>query len=398
MIVNGFPVDPDRLKIVILSAPKTGNTWLRWLLHYAYAIPIVELPLEWAPGCADDLPPRFVTHQHLFPTESLVQWLVESRAIVLTTIRHPAATFLSFFHYVKWHDTGSDPSTAMLKQDGDRPGKNALKYITYWFPRSYAISLAWAKLGSHVIRYEDLLVDPLLQLREVTSKIVPLDEERLKAAVFLCKPEQLTRPGLVDPRHLRTRSARRWIQELPSEIVDAMASLQPYASACKMYGYDWSRSAREPSGYDYDKIDPFRGHDRFDNGELIGPSLAKIYLHEVPNASARWPEPWVTEGESFWNWLRAPSPLASLNPDLPAGTLTNIMVMLHNLRPDLQLAFGNPAGSDRMGFAMWFLGQAQLEFEIPWGLIGPVLESFCDYLNSKSGDPLSVSLPAGLRG
>ena len=57
-----------------------------------------------------------------------------------------------------------------------------------------------------------------------------------------------------------------------------------------------------------------------------------------------------------------------------------------------------PGRHDRMGFAMWFLGQALLEFEIPWGLIGPVLESFCDYLNSKSGDPLCVSLPAGLRG
>jgi hypothetical protein len=284
----------------------------------------------------------------------------------------------------------------MLKEDGDRPGKNALKYITYSFPPSYAISLAWAKLGSHVVRYEDLLVDPLSQLREVTSKIVPLDEERLKAAVFLCKPEQLTRPGLVDPRHLRTRSARRWIQELPSEIVDAMAGLQPYASGCKTYGYDWSRTALEPSGYDYGKIDPFRGHDRFDNGELIGPSLAKIYLHEAPNASARWLEPWVTEGESFWNWLRAPSPLASLNPELPAETLTNVMVMLYNLRPDLQSAFKNPAASDRMEFVVWFLGQAKLEFEIPWGLIEPVLESFCDYLNSKSGDPLSVSLPAGL--
>jgi Wzt C-terminal domain len=400
MILNGFPVDPDRLKILILSAPRTGNTWLRWLLNQAYWIPMIELPLEWAPGCADDLPPRFVAHQHFPPSESLVRWLVESRAFVLTMIRHPADTFLSYFHYVKWHDTGSDlslqspfigneswRSAAMLKQDGDRPGKNALRYINYCFPQIYANSLAWAKLGSHVVRYEDLLADPLSQLREVTSKIVPQDEERLKAAVFLCKPEQLTGPGLIDPRHLRTRSARRWIQELPSEIVDAMAGLQPYASACKMYGYDWSRSPLEPLGYDYDKIDPFRGRDRFDNGELIGPSLAKIYLHGVPNASARWPDPWVTEGESFWNWLRAPSALASLNPDLPTGTLTNLMVALHNQRPDLQLAYRNPSGSDRMGFLTWFLGLAELECEIPWGLIGPVLESFCDYLNSQSGDP-----------
>jgi len=394
MILNGFPVDSGRLKIVILSAPKTGNTWLRWLLHYTYEIPIAELPGEWAPGCGEDLPPSFVTHQHLRPSKSLVRWLVESKAVVLTMIRHPADTFLSYFHYVKWHYAGADPSVAMLKQDGDRPGKNALKCINYSFPQNYAVSLAWAKLGSHVVRYEDLLGDPLSQLREISSKIVPLDEEKLKTAVFLCKPEQLTRPGLVDPLHLRTRSARRWIQELPSEIVDAMAGLQPYASACKTYGYDWSRSAPEPSAYDYDKIDPFRGHDRFDNGELVGPSLAKIYLHEVPNASARWPEPWVTEGESFWNWLRAPSALASLNPDLPAGTLTNITMVLYNMRPDLQLAYRNPAGSDRMEFVTWFLARAQWGFEIAWGLIEPVFESFCDYLNSNSGDSI-IRQPAG---
>jgi hypothetical protein len=193
MILNGFPVDSDRLKIVILSSPKTGNTWLRWLLHEAYKIQMVELPLEWDPQCTDDFPPRFVTHQHLFPSESLVQWLVESRAVVLTTIRHPADTFLSLFHYVKGHDTGLDPSATMLKEDGDRPGKNALKYITYTFPQIYAISLAWAKLGSHVVRYEDLLVNPLRVAKEVTSKIVPPDEGRLKAAVLLCKSEQLTR-------------------------------------------------------------------------------------------------------------------------------------------------------------------------------------------------------------
>jgi hypothetical protein len=381
MILNSLPVDPYRLKIVILSTPKTGNVWLRWMLHYTYGIPIAELPRAWTPGCADDLPQRFVTHQHLSPNENLVRWLVESRAVVLTTIRHPADTFLSYFHYVKWHGTAGDPSAATLKEDGDRPRENALKYINHSFPRIYAISLAWANLGSYVVRYEDLLVDPLSQLREITSKIVPVDEGRLKAAILLCKPEELTRPGLVDPRHLRTRSARRWIQELSSEIVDAMAGTQPCASACEMYGYDWNRSAPEPSKYDYDKIDPFCGHDRFDNGELIGRTLARIYLHEAPNASVRWPDPWVTEGDSFWNWLRAPSALASLDPDLPAGTLTNIMVILHNLRPDLQWSYKNPARGDRISFVMWFLSQAQSEFEIAWGLIGPVLKSFCDYLN-----------------
>jgi hypothetical protein len=388
MILNRFSIDPSELKIVILSTPKTGNTWLRWLLKEAYRIPIIDLPSKWTPGCTDHLPPRFVTHQHLFPSEDLVRWLVESRVVVLSTIRHPADTFLSLFHYFKWHDTELDSDAAKLKEamqeDGERPGWKALRFIDSLFPHIYAYSLAWAQLGSRVVRYEDLLADPLEKLREITSKIVPLDEERLTAAVILCKPDYLTRVGAVDPRHLRTRSAGGWISGLPSEIVDAMASDQGYASACKLYGYDWSRSAPKPAGYDYNKIDPFCSHDRFDNGELIGPWVAKIYLSEVPNSRSRWPEPWVTEGESFWNWLRAPSELVSLSPDLPAGTLTNIMMVMHNLRPDLQLAYKNPAGNDRMGFATWFFSRAQMEYRIAWGLVEPVLKSFCDYLNSMS--------------
>jgi hypothetical protein len=154
-----------------------------------------------------------------------------------------------------------------------------------------------------------------------------------------------------------------------------------------MYEYDWSRSALELPRYDYDKIDPLRGHDRFDNGALIGPWVTRIYLREVPNATARWPEPWVTEGDSFWIWLRAPSEFASLNPDLPAGTLTNIMTVMYEQRPDLQLAYRNPTDSDRMAFAMWFLGRAQMEFQIAWGLIEPVFNSFCDYLNSMPDAP-----------
>ena len=377
MILNRFPVDLEKLKIVILSTPKTGNNWLSWLLHYAYGIRIVELPLRWAPASADDLPPGSVTYQHRFPSESLVRWLVENQAVAITTIRHPADTFLSLFHYAKW---GVVEQAAMLKQDGDHPGKCALNYVNYVFPQIYSYSRAWGKLGSHVIRYEDLLVDPLSQLQEITSKIVPLDEERLKAAVLLCTPKLLTR--VVDSRLLRTQTAGRGVQELPSEILEAMAGNQAYVSICTTYGYDWSRSAQEPSTYDYNRIDPFRGHDRFDNGELIGPTLVKIYLQMVPSASDRWPDPWVTEGESFWNWLRAPSEIASLNPDVPAGTLTNLMMVIHDLRPDLQVAYKNPAGSDRLEFATWFLSTPELE--ISWGLREPVLQSFCSFFSDVS--------------
>jgi hypothetical protein len=103
-------------------------------------------------------------------------------------------------------------------------------------------------------------------------------------------------------------------------------------------------------------------------------------------------------GRELLELASGPEPIGKFESRSSYRNADHIMVTLHNLRPDLQLAYKNLATCDRIEFAMWFLGQAQLVYEIPWGLIGPVLESFCDYLNSKSGDPLSVSLPAGLGG
>jgi hypothetical protein len=68
------------------------------------------------------------------------------------------------------------------------------------------------------------------------------------------------------------------------------------------------------------------------------------------------------------------------------------MMVIHDLRPDLQLAYKDPAGSDRMEFATWFLNTS--EIELPWGLREPVLQSFCSYFSSVSAlGQMSASLP-----
>jgi len=386
MVLNSGIADPSHLKVMILSCPKTGNTWLRWLIHHAYGLPIVNLPLEWSDEHAKSLPDAFVTHQHLWPSEDLVRWLVRNNVVVLTTVRHPADTLLSYFHFAKWQDLSEDPSAGAMTRDGDRPGKHTLKFAQYAFAQTYAISLSWARLGAHVVRYEDLLTDPVSRLREVCSRIAPLDEHKITAAALLCKPELMTAPGLVDPRHIRTGTARRWVKELPAAIVDAMADMEPYKAACGAYSYDWDAAAGDPPRFDYDSIDPFRGRRAFDNGEPIGPSLTKIYLHEVGDSSTRWPDPTVTAGDSFWNWLLSPSELATLNPDFPPDTFTNLMAIVHRMRPDLQVKFPDPVNADRPGFLAWYLGQAPSEFEFPWGLISPVMDRYCDELASANAN------------
>ena len=92
-----------------------------------------------------------------------MRWLVANDAVVVTTIRHPADTLLSYFHFAKWQDMSGDPDAAAMIKDGERPGKNAMKFAKYSFAQSYSVSLSWARLGAHVVRYEDMLADPVRQ-------------------------------------------------------------------------------------------------------------------------------------------------------------------------------------------------------------------------------------------
>jgi len=379
MVLNKNLADPTRFKVLILSCPKTGNTWLRWLIHNAYGMPIEDIPLVWSEASASKLPPSFVTHQHLWPTAEVVDWAVRNNAVVLTTVRHPGDTLLSYFHYAQWQDLTDDPAAASMKKDGGKPGTHTFKYAKHSFAQAYSMSLAWAALGAHVVRYEDLLVDPVAELRRLTTKMAPLDEYKIRAAALLCKPEQMTRPGLVDPRHIHSGTARRWAVELPEDFVEAMSGMEPFRTATAQFGYDWDRDKPAPRAFDYDTIDPFRGRDRFDNGEPIGPSLAKVYLHEAPNGPERWPDPTVTAGDSFWGWLIAPHEDAALNPELPPGTFTNLMAVVHRMRPDVAASFPDPLHADRVGYLSWFLGQAGSEFEFPWGLIAPIVDAQMEY-------------------
>lgn len=371
-----------RLKLMILSCPKTGNAWLRQLLHYAYGIPLVGLPADWSEAAGLALPQAFVGHQHFAPTERLVRWIAEHEVTVLTTIRHPGDTFLSYFHYARWQRAEDDPSYARLREDGAAPGKAALQFAAAEFAQAYAISLAWAGLGAEVVRYEDLVTDPVSRLRALGDRIADVPERAARRAAVLCQPAHMTQAGQVDRRHIRTGRSGGWQTELADEFVAAMRGIEPFRSACVTYGYEWDRSAAAPAAFDYLSIDPFRGRHVFDNGEAIGPDVVWMYLKGLPDATRRWPDPCRTEGDSFWNWLVSPAPDAGVRADLPPGTYTNLMAAMHRRRGDLQSAYPDPAGADRIRYAEWFIGQGVRELNLPWALVAPVVAAHGEHLRS----------------
>ncbi len=98
-----MPRTPDlaSLKIVVVSTPKTGNTWVRYLLSRIYRLPMRDLPasmeqFDWsAPG------PRWIGQQHFFPTPEILESAQASGVVFVTTIRHPADVLISLYHHVR---------------------------------------------------------------------------------------------------------------------------------------------------------------------------------------------------------------------------------------------------------------------------------------------------------
>ncbi|MBT9486709.1 MAG: hypothetical protein IV093_04285 [Rubrivivax sp.] len=381
--LNRHEPDAESLRVLILSTPKTGNTWLRWLLYYAYDLPIINLPAVWQQPADGELPRRFVSHQHFSPSEDLLRWLVAERVTVLTTVRHPGDTFLSLFHYVKWRHDTRDELVQRLRTDGNDPGPRALDFLHRPFPQIYALSRFWGELGAQVVRFEDLLADPRGTLHSLGARLGQLDDERIRAAALLCKPDLMKEVSDIDPRHLRSSGAGGWVDGLPKAHRDILSTLPVYRELADWQGYEWD-PAKVPSPYDYDKIDPFRGRYQFDNGERVTPGLVRIYLQGAPDAAARWPDPTRTGGDSFWNWLHEPCEASVDVPEFPPDTLNHLMACVHRIRPDLQKAYPRPDTTDRLPYAQWFLGQAHTEFGVPWSLMRRLQSSFASCLSERA--------------
>ena len=96
----------ENLEILIVSTPRTGNTWIKYCLSLIYDLPVVDFhaPEFWRPFDAhpyDQLGRRWIAHQHLPPFESLVRWARDRGLVLITTIQHPADTLVSLYHYVR---------------------------------------------------------------------------------------------------------------------------------------------------------------------------------------------------------------------------------------------------------------------------------------------------------
>lgn len=355
--------DPD-LRILILSTPKTGNTWLRHLLAGVYRLPRYYVPPPIDSATLDQAGKRWVTHYHCLPDPELLSWIRANGAAVVTTIRHPGDVLISLYHHVHNFRGGTpdhDFMRRMIFTGFERRG-----ITTYAADRPFSAdlecSLEWmASTGTHTVRYEDLRADPVAALRELTSRICPAPLERIEAAVEMCDIDVMRGMAGDFSGFFREGRVGGWRELLPPDIVEAFRSQAPYAAQMARLGYsvdpvDSAAPVRAPL-----RRHPLRQLRQFDNGAALAPIVIQCFFWARYEQRSGWERQLAATGPgSFYNWLNSPAPEAGRGfyETLP---LSNIALFVHDQRADVGPVYKDLSSSARREYVHWFLRHAQQE-------------------------------------
>lgn len=376
------------MKIIVASAPKTGNTWMTHLLSCIYGLPEVELPPTFDPTIANQQGPAWVTLQHYYPDPELLAWAERHRVFFVTMLRHPGDLLVSLWHMMqnKSYNPDSDLGrSTMLLLDGERMGEHTEQYVKEDFFHGLYIPLDWMETGrSLAVRYEDLWRDPVKTLTDLTNQIRPVERDRIESAIDLCDLS-LLRKLYDDPqgKFFRKGGPGNWRDELPDTIVDVFRHHEPYPTIFRAWGYtlDPNDPLIDAPAKPRQSKNPFLENERFDNGVKVPVIVIKLYLLLDPASKARWAgAETATSEQSFFAWLNAP---ADEDPERQKNTpiVTNLAHYVYRTRSDLQNLFPDLFGEDRIEYVFWFTRSGSAEYDLDPVFIKPLQESLLAWGN-----------------
>lgn len=126
-------------------------------------------------------------------------------------------------------------------------------------------------------------------------------------------------------------------------------------------------------------------YDSFDNGVNIPPVLRTIWA-ETKGFEAYWKEPFQTEPEhSFLRWLNEPEDSRQIaltevigigdQATTPERLVTNLLMGLYRVLPELRDRFLQPLGRDRDDFLQWFLEEGAIQYQVDPYFVTPIRDS-----------------------
>jgi hypothetical protein len=393
--------DLAQLKILILSTPKTGNTWLEALLSAIYDLPIVEISGTWDDYGyhfnaeeADALGARWIAHHHFSNDSDIVRWSQDRGVIIVTTLRHPADTIVSLYHYARNYADGLPGQPKILDfvthdsnlfdPDRDRAAIDREKLAEYLHTAYFhllAISRDWIDSGhTRAVRYEDLWLDPVRTLTVLTATISTVPTGRIERAIAASDISLMRQTAGENAKFFRKGGTGSWRTQLPPEINDILRHEEPYPMLFSQLGY-----TMDPDDPLYHAPranipeNPFASVSQFDNGVPVSPFIVRYYLSLDPSQHPAWsPSISAADEGSFYAWLNLPS---ADDPAVDGGVslVTNLAAYIYHTRRDVQQVFPDLWGADRTHYILWFLRRGENEHLLDPIFLATMRESFLSW-------------------
>jgi hypothetical protein len=215
------------MRIFICSQPKTGNVWVRNIVREIYHLadfteqlgeeipPTVPTFIEHIEKTG--LPDDIVFHQHYFPRHELLDFCKQHDIHLITLLRSPYEAFVSFYHYVnknREHFAGT-PTFAIYGKPIDHP--DVLEFLGDRYRLHINLSIQWLRSkASIMVRYEDMLRDPIAETTRMTQAMNPVSPEVVAHAVEQCQIDRFKERGGWMAKHVRSAQERTWPKYLTS--------------------------------------------------------------------------------------------------------------------------------------------------------------------------------------
>jgi hypothetical protein len=383
----------DDFRILIAATEKTGNTWLKLLLSQIYDLPTPYISQDFSGAEAESLGNRWVTHQHFLPERPLLAWAAATQTHFLTMIRHPADILVSLYHYCcNYADHYKDDVAIARALAADASERQTTANFAHYVVDGELIrtlqerimcdlniSISWIHSGrSILVRYEDLRADPLTTLSSLTASIMPISSDRIEQAIAACDIEVLRDSYAIDSRFFRRALIGESRTVLPAEILRRFAEEEPFRSQLAFLGYEVELDEIAPKQAWRGQTTNQRPSECFDNGVPFVPILAELLQSVAPEKRARWDAILDTSSpDCFFNWANAAVEEDVLGVET-VPRITNLAAFVHQQRPDLQTAFPDIFGLNRLGYAAWFLRYAANRYELDRNFLTPIALSWID--------------------
>jgi hypothetical protein len=167
------------MRIAIVSSPRSGNSWLRYVLRDTFSLQEIAvhnyLDIE-------NVPEKCILQIHWYREPNFQEFLKRHDFQVISLARHPLDVLISVLHFIKY-----EPETAKwlcgncaIPEEliGKSPASNEFLEYALGFGAENLLSVSyqwWHDKNAIKLRYEDLVTNSMVEVKRIA--------ERLKAPV-----------------------------------------------------------------------------------------------------------------------------------------------------------------------------------------------------------------------